>query len=84
MINIRRESADPGSLPSVRIRLMGASAEPAGMPQLCRQIEPYADPRLGAVPTGRRHDVHQQSKAVTQPPVIGHIHEEIAACGANS
>ena len=84
MINVGRESADSGSLLGVGIRLVRPSTEPTGIPQLARQVEPYADPRSGAVPTVRGRDVHQQGKPVGQPPPIADIHEEIAAGGADS
>src|SRR4029450_9862977 len=84
MINVGRESADSGSLLGSGIGLVRPSTEPTGIPQLARQVEPYADPRPGAVPTGRRHDVHEQGQAVGQPPLIADIHEEIAAGRADT
>jgi hypothetical protein len=52
IIDLRLEPADPGGPFGVRIGLQWPGAKPAGGLDLRRKIEPYADPRPGAVPAG--------------------------------
>ena len=84
LVDVGFEAADACRLLSIGVGLARAGAEPARMPELTRQVEPYADSRPGAVPPGRRSDVDKQGKSVRQPPVVGHINKAVAPGGRRS
>src|SRR5688500_20197257 len=67
VVDIGCEAADSRRLLSIGVGLVRTRAEPARLPELARQVEPYADSRPGAVPPRRGHDLAKQGKPVRQP-----------------
>ena len=73
LVQIGGEPADERRARRVGVRLVRTGAEPGGVTQPRRQVEPDADPRPGAVPVGRRHDLDLQRDLVGDGPAVGDV-----------